>query len=181
MKVRARVVGAFFGVLLAAWLLTLLLNIYTFESDVKISQYSDLSVIPGSAFANLWWFVQISDIHISKYGNPGAINDFQIFCAKTVDVIKPELVLSTGDLTHGKHGGFSTQYKEEWEIYKTILKETGVLHKTRWIDMRGNHDAFDISSWSHQSNYYRDYSSDKKRIHQIVSRYIHQKSFEWNC
>ena len=48
-------------------------------------------------------------------------------------------LFNKGDLTHAKYGGFSTQYKEEWEVYKAILKETGVQHKTQWIDIRGNH------------------------------------------
>lgn len=33
----------------------------------------------------------------------------------------------------------SKQYKEEWEEYYNVLKETKVEDKTKWLDLRGNH------------------------------------------
>lgn len=33
----------------------------------------------------------------------------------------------------------SKQYKEEWEEYYNVLKETNVEGKTKWLDLRGNH------------------------------------------
>ncbi|XP_062503403.1 transmembrane protein 62-like [Corticium candelabrum] len=165
------------SVLLVAWLVSVLLSIYAF--DVPISEHGDLSAIPGPTLANVWWFIQISDIHISKYENPGAISDFKIFCSVTIDVIRPELVLATGDLTHARDGAFSTQFKEEWHVYKKILDDTGVTQKTKWIDMRGNHDAFDILTWSQENNYYREFSAGRatgKKL-QRVSSYVHRKEF----
>ena len=46
-----------------------------------------------------------------------------------------------GDLTDAKDHSriFSEQYKEEWEVYHRVLKETQVEAKTDWLDIRGNH------------------------------------------
>ena len=48
---------------------------------------------------------------------------------------------STGDLTDAKdvYKLGSKQYKEEWEAYYNVLKETKVEDKTKWLDLRGNH------------------------------------------
>lgn len=46
-----------------------------------------------------------------------------------------------GDLTDAKdvYRLGSKQYKEEWEEYYNVLKETKVEDKTKWLDLRGNH------------------------------------------
>ena len=47
----------------------------------------------------------------------------------------------SGDLTDAKdmYRLGSKQYKEEWEEYYNVLKETRVEDKTKWLDLRGNH------------------------------------------
>lgn len=47
----------------------------------------------------------------------------------------------TGDLTDAKNADMlgSQQYIEEWATYSDILKHSGVLNKTVWLDIRGNH------------------------------------------
>ena len=46
-----------------------------------------------------------------------------------------------GDLTDAKDESKrgSEQYVEEWQEYYSILKETKVQEKTKWLDLRGNH------------------------------------------
>ncbi|CAH2230975.1 jg3446 [Pararge aegeria aegeria] len=109
---------------------------------------------------NLIWFLQISDIHISIFRDPGRISQFQQFCDSTVKKIKPHIVLATGDLTDAKAKDNlgSSQVKTEWVYYYNIIKESGVTEHTTWLDIRGNHDNFNIRTLNAQENYFRNYS-----------------------
>lgn len=89
----------------------------------------------------MYYYFQISDIHISIFRDPGRISQFQQFCDSTVRRIKPSIVLATGDLTDAKAKDNlgSSQVKTEWVYYYNIIKESRVTEDTVWLDIRGNH------------------------------------------
>ncbi|XP_026752067.1 transmembrane protein 62-like [Galleria mellonella] len=114
----------------------------------------------GDGTKNLIWFLQISDIHISIFRDPGRILQFQKFCDTTVRKIMPLLVLATGDLTDAKAKDNlgSSQVQTEWVYYYNIIKESGVTKNIVWLDIRGNHDNFNIQTINSRENYFRNYS-----------------------
>ncbi|KAG8240348.1 hypothetical protein J437_LFUL000823, partial [Ladona fulva] len=123
-------------------------------------------VIIGTSPKNLIWFIQISDIHISIFHDFSRISELKEFCDITVNVINPKVVLASGDLTDAKseNNMGSRQYIEEWKYYQGILKDCKALKKTLWLDVRGNHDNFNVPGIDSSENYYRNYSM-QGRIH----------------
>uniref|UniRef100_A0A6J0V0Z2 Transmembrane protein 62 isoform X1 n=1 Tax=Pogona vitticeps TaxID=103695 RepID=A0A6J0V0Z2_9SAUR len=119
---------------------------------------------PGAEAGNLFWIVQVSDIHISTFLDPERASDFEKFCVETIPIIQPTLTLVTGDLTDSKTKDKlgSDQFEAEWQTYQTVLKRSKVMEKTKWIDIKGNHDTFNIPNLQSIQNYYRKYSAWQK-------------------
>ncbi|XP_026565201.1 transmembrane protein 62 [Pseudonaja textilis] len=131
---------------------------------------------PGAKANNLFWMIQVSDLHISKFVSPSRTSDFEKFCKETIPIIQPAVTLVTGDLTDAKtKDGFgSDQIEVEWQTYQTILKRSKVMEKTKWIDIKGNHDTFNMPSLESVRNYYRKYSAWQK---DGSFHYVHKTPF----
>lgn len=114
----------------------------------------------GDESTQLFWFLQISDIHISKFHGSDRVTDFRKFCKETVGAVSPRVVIASGDLTDGKDEILgSQQYEEEWRAYQSALINTGVLNKTDWLDIRGNHDNFNVPFLYSKEDLYRNFSA----------------------
>ncbi|XP_014232229.1 transmembrane protein 62-like [Trichogramma pretiosum] len=114
----------------------------------------------GGSYDRLMWFVQITDIHISIFRDPLRITELKEFCDVTVGAIKPQVVLASGDLTDAKtlDKMGSRQFVEEWVHYKKVLDDSRVTEKTTWLDVRGNHDNFNVYDEKSKENYFANYS-----------------------
>ncbi|KAI8339967.1 Metallo-dependent phosphatase-like protein [Chlamydoabsidia padenii] len=125
----------------------------------------------------LFYFIQISDLHISKYRSKGHTLHFLQFIQSVLPIIRPEFVVVTGDLTDAKdHRRItSQQYLEEWKTYKMAIDQQPWTNTT-WYDMRGNHDCFDLPSWQSKVNLYRTYGQSADRVEHGKGIYTWQHS-----
>ncbi|PWA61573.1 Metallophosphoesterase domain-containing protein [Artemisia annua] len=106
------------------------------------------------------WIVQLSDLHFSVHYPQRAV-EFRNFVAETLAMIKPALVLITGDLTDGKSKDhlIMKQNEEEWVEYQKTMENvitTSGLDKSVFYDLRGNHDNFGVAvggAFDYFSNY----------------------------
>ncbi|KAJ1975282.1 hypothetical protein H4R35_003215, partial [Dimargaris xerosporica] len=136
------------------------------EAASPRSSNPDADVVLGAQPGGVFQFIQVSDIHISRYHQQGGIVHFGHFLQTAVPLISPSLVVATGDLTDAKDEGQlrSNQHAIEWQAYQAVLQRSGVLarrsvHGGRfWYDMRGNHDCYNVPTWSSAHNYYRQYA-----------------------
>ncbi|XP_015782777.1 transmembrane protein 62 [Tetranychus urticae] len=130
------------------------------------------TVIIGDKPDHLMWFMQISDIHLSVVFDQKRIPDFRRFCNIVVDSVRPSVVLATGDLTDSRSlAPFgSDQFEQEWKWYADALNTSRVTEKTVWLDMRGNHDTFNVLSWNSSNNFYRKYTH---RGNQSAGHYVY--------
>ncbi|KAL0093527.1 Metallo-dependent phosphatase-like protein [Phycomyces blakesleeanus] len=123
-------------------------------------------LVIGAKPSNIFYFIQVSDIHISRFKTKGHTQNFLHFLQSSLPTIKPEFVVVTGDLTDAKDPGGVNSYQsaEEWEIYEKAVKERG--SDTPWYDLRGNHDCFNMASWSSDQNLYRKYGKSASLVEQ---------------
>ncbi|RNA06800.1 BRO1 domain-containing BROX, partial [Brachionus plicatilis] len=113
--------------------------------------------------SHLIWFVQITDLHISIFHDQSRINQFEYFVRSILSLIKPKVVLASGDLTDAKDRNMmgSGQNEQEWRTYQKIVIDSGVSKFTKWLDVRGNHDNFDVHQKNDNTNFYLKYGITK--------------------
>jgi len=115
---------------------------------------------------NLFYFMQISDIHMSDKYSKGAQGNLFYFLKKMIPVIDPNFLFITGDITDSVNGSGVGTVEDDWKMYHKIIENTGVLNKNNgtflW-DLRGNHDCFMVPEWNSPYNYFKDYSKVKTR------------------
>lgn len=154
--------GAVFGVALVALAASLghliweTIN-YTFPKDLEPDPFDSQHV--GDQPSNLSWFVHITDLHISKFYAPERTSGFLRLTEDLLNYVDPVAVVVTGDLTDAKTIDYSgsRQYKEEWIDYYTAVEIA--RNRTVWLDIRGNHDNFDIVSLQDGNNFFKELSS----------------------
>jgi 3',5'-cyclic AMP phosphodiesterase CpdA len=86
-------------------------------------------------------FVQFTDVHQSRGsgGDKGQYDNWYRSLVYVRDVIEPDFVIVTGDLTEGS-GRFGAQVVEQWEDYRQAIDDAG-FSRDNFHDVPGNHDA----------------------------------------
>jgi Calcineurin-like phosphoesterase len=87
-------------------------------------------------------FVQFTDIHQSRGSGTGEGNYINWYNSLeyVYDVIQPDFVVSTGDLTDGY--GPSGQAQADWDDYRNAILDAG-FDTSNYHDLPGNHDGHD--------------------------------------
>ncbi|ERM94106.1 putative metallophosphoesterase At3g03305 isoform X1 [Amborella trichopoda] len=121
------------------------------------------------------WVVQVSDLHVSSYHGERA-EDLKRLLAPALKIIRPSLVLITGDLTDAKNMERTStrQDESEWIQYKramdAVVKESGI-HREAFLDIRGNHDKYGVPYVGGHLDFFSRYSlsSQSNRLNTIQS------------
>jgi hypothetical protein len=84
----------------------------------------------GALSAGLFWFVQVSDVHISRRDR-GIQDAFRRWCLETVPAIDPRFVMFTGDATESIGTGWRQPAVTESEFwrYGEIVNSTGMRNR----------------------------------------------------
>lgn len=109
------------------------------------------------------WFVHLTDIHISQYQDLNRGPDLKHLADNVLRRVHPAVVLVTGDLTDSKTSfGRAAQNPGEWRMYKDVMEYVGNSTGLSWgdvLDIRGNHDTFDVPLRSGEIDYYSKFSA----------------------
>ncbi|OTF82076.1 adenylyltransferase and sulfurtransferase MOCS3-like protein [Euroglyphus maynei] len=94
---------------------------------------------------NLFWFIHISDTHLSYFRDHDRKTGLIEFCRSVIPIIKPSVLVLTGDITDArtKFPLGSEQYREEWIMYQDIREQCLKANPhLKWLDIKGNHGLF---------------------------------------
>ncbi|KAJ5068683.1 helicase related [Anaeramoeba ignava] len=153
------------------------------EMNLAYSEQENKGGLDGT-LDGLFWFVQVSDIHISKF-DPSYASTLENVCTNYIQSIKPDFVIVSGDITDAKESAKypnrNQQNEEEWKQYKSILQNCGVYNSSFWFDIRGNHDSSTVLAKNAANNFFYDYSPQSTFLNSngkpSVYSFIHHTSF----
>ncbi|KAG0447717.1 hypothetical protein HPP92_028187 [Vanilla planifolia] len=123
-------------------------NLAFYFEGVSVAEAETVSREVFPMDGDLAWIVQISDLHISAY-HPERADDLVRLLAPALRVVRPALLLVTGDITDAKNRRrtSSRQDESEWIQYKNsmdaVVKHSGI-EKRRIFDIQGNHDKYGV-------------------------------------
>ncbi|KAH9426895.1 Transmembrane protein 62 [Dermatophagoides pteronyssinus] len=105
-------------------------------------------------YENLFWFIHISDTHLSYYRDQSRKTDLVDFCRSVIPIIKPSVLVLSGDITDArtKLPLGSEQYRDEWIMYQDVHEQCLKANPDlKWLDIKGNHDTF--NSYKNHNNF----------------------------
>lgn len=96
---------------------------------------------------NIFWFVQVTDIHIGAYllmaDNKQNFRDFGANMRHILHVNNDSnFIVSTGDLVNARLPLPVGQDIRQWQAYHNIVSEEGLVNTSYYYDIVGNHDGY---------------------------------------
>lgn len=164
------------SILAANILNSITVDFESFDDNLKSAtrNLSDIPIIDDRP-NELMWFAQVSDLHLSIFQDAERGTDLFELCEYSMKIINPSVILATGDLTDAKRADFigSQQYEEEWMKYRSILDRCRTTKNIPWLDIKGNHDNFDVPSVTSRRNFFINYSMQGRKhsrsyVHKLV-------------
>ena len=120
----------------------------------------------------LIWFVQVSDLHFSIFIDHDRPKDFLPLCELIKKNIQPQAVILTGDLTDAKTQDKlgSRQFEPEWQLYHDTMRACGAFNQNDipWLDVRGNHDTFNVNGVKEDKYNLYGIKKDKDRFYSMT-------------
>jgi 3',5'-cyclic AMP phosphodiesterase CpdA len=99
----------------------------------------------------VFWFIQISDIHIGTNGDQDSQN-LNWLVTEARQAIHPTFIMASGDLTDSTNGnplGWPDgPYQEEWDEYRSIVDIPGIT-EDNYYEIPGNHEAYNDASFAY--------------------------------
>jgi len=120
----------------------------------------------------LFWFMILSDTHIGANTTASANLIWAVNQAR--QVIAPQFIVNTGDLTDSTNGGLIPDgpYQDEWDTYRYILESAG-MNSGNYYDLPGNHDHYNDKTFA----YYRANSIQGRATGQTQPSWTRQFSY----
>lgn len=150
MLTKLTVIFLIFMVLFGIFLSTFL-NVMNTEGDLNNKYIANQTVINqddlliDNKTSNIFWFIHLSDTHLSYFQDKDRKSDLIKFCSTVIPMIKPTVLLLTGDITDARTRlplG-SDQYRDEWLMYQEVREKCMKANPNLiWLDIKGNHDSF---------------------------------------
>ncbi len=156
------------GIRRLAWLLGLIWGVTFFSSLAWGAPKAYYYPTAG----RLFWFMIISDTHIGA--NSTCSENLAWAVGQARQVIAPEFIVNTGDLTDSTDGGLipNGPHQDEWDTYRLILETAGIT-SAFYYDMPGNHDEYNDGTLA----YYRANSIQGRATGQTQPSWSRQFSY----
>ncbi|MHA1931224.1 MAG: metallophosphoesterase [Promethearchaeota archaeon] len=138
------------------------------KSEIANLDFSNQGFI-NSSDQNIFWFIHITDTQF-VWSASEKISIFNQLLNESFQEINPLFIYNTGDLVDANYG--IEQDVEEWKLYNKSLVDNN-MNSSIYLDLIGNHDAAQDSSF----NYYLNYSMIGRSFKTL--QYSFNKSFSF--
>ncbi|KAJ4461968.1 putative transmembrane protein 62 [Paratrimastix pyriformis] len=147
MRVGHCIFPAWILVYVISWILLGVFPALILPRRMALSNATDSLPPMGNRADNVFWFLQISDLHLTSTEETNRTTDLEAFLTSVQNQIAPEVVLVTGDIIDSKTTELTSYLDTEaWKGYHDALVRSGALdpaHPCKYVlDVPGNHDGF---------------------------------------